>query len=263
MAYVFGTSACTMTTTRSPKFVRGVWGPYFSAMAPGLWLSEGGQSAAGAAIDHLVSMHPASAEAARQADAAGESLSGWLSHQATLLGAPGQIAALVGGMHVVPEFLGNRAPFADPHARATIAGLSLSSDFRDLVGLYLAGLTGVCYGARQILGAQEAAGIQTDMIVVSGGAARDLLVRQILADSTGATVAATTSPEPVLLGSAMLGAVASEHFRDLERAMHAMSTIDEICEPQGKMKAWHSRRFKAFELLQQVDRDIRAMPIPN
>ena len=45
--------------------------------------------------------------------------------------------------------------------------------------------------------------------------------------------------------------------------MHAMSTIDEICEPQGKMKAWHSRRFKAFELLQQVDRDIRGMPIPN
>ncbi len=64
MAYVFGTSACTMTTTAQPAFVDGVWGPYFSAMVPGLWLNEGGQSAAGAAIDHLVSMHPAHAEAA-------------------------------------------------------------------------------------------------------------------------------------------------------------------------------------------------------
>ena len=47
MAYVFGTSACTMTTTRARTFVPGVWGPYHSAMVPGLWLNEGGQSAAG------------------------------------------------------------------------------------------------------------------------------------------------------------------------------------------------------------------------
>ena len=46
-------------------FVEGVWGPYFSAMVPGLWLNEGGQSAAGAAIDHLVRLHPAAEQAAR------------------------------------------------------------------------------------------------------------------------------------------------------------------------------------------------------
>ena len=63
MAYVFGTSACTMSTTSEPAFVPGVWGPYFSAMVPGLWLNEGGQSVAGAAIDHLVGMHPAAAGA--------------------------------------------------------------------------------------------------------------------------------------------------------------------------------------------------------
>ena len=34
LAYVFGTSSCTMTTTRRPVFVPGVWGPYFSAMVP-------------------------------------------------------------------------------------------------------------------------------------------------------------------------------------------------------------------------------------
>lgn len=258
MAYVFGTSACTMTTTRSPIFVRGVWGPYFSAMAPGLWLCEGGQSAAGAAIDHLVKMHPASAGAARKAEAAGESMGGWLSKQATLLGAPEEIAHIVGDLHVVPEFLGNRAPFADPHARGAISGLSLNGDLRSLVGLYLAGLAGIGYGAKQILNAQGAAGIRTDMVIVSGGAVRDRLVRQILADCTGAVVAATTSQEPVLLGSAMLGAVASRHFSDLGQAMHEMSEIGQRCDPQAHLRQWHSGRFKAFELLQQVDRDIRA-----
>ncbi len=51
LAYVFGTSSCTLTSTEEPKFVPGVWGPYYSPMVPGMWLNEGGQSAAGAAID--------------------------------------------------------------------------------------------------------------------------------------------------------------------------------------------------------------------
>ncbi|STS83865.1 FGGY-family pentulose kinase [Klebsiella pneumoniae] len=44
MAYVFGTSSCTMTTTQEAVFVPGVWGPYYSAMVPGYWLSEGGKA---------------------------------------------------------------------------------------------------------------------------------------------------------------------------------------------------------------------------
>lgn len=78
MAYVFGTSSCTMTTTQEAVFVPGVWGPYYSAMVPGYWLSEGGQSAAGAAIDQLLSFHPAAAEAREHAKAAGVLYrSGW------------------------------------------------------------------------------------------------------------------------------------------------------------------------------------------
>ena len=64
LAYIFGTSACSMASATEPVFVPGVWGPYFSAMVPGLWLNEGGQSAAGAAIDHLLALHPAAAEVA-------------------------------------------------------------------------------------------------------------------------------------------------------------------------------------------------------
>ena len=71
LAYVMGTSACIMATTEAPCFVPGVWGPYFSAMVPGLWLNEGGQSATGAAIDHLVLSHPAYPDLAAAANAAG------------------------------------------------------------------------------------------------------------------------------------------------------------------------------------------------
>src|SRR5439155_10001061 len=71
LAYIMGTSACIMATTSEPCFVPGVWGPYYSGMVPGSWVNEGGQSAAGAAIDHLIKSHPAYNEAAATAHGGG------------------------------------------------------------------------------------------------------------------------------------------------------------------------------------------------
>lgn len=257
MAYVFGTSACSMTTTQQPAFVQGVWGPYFSAMVPGLWLNEGGQSAAGAAIDHLVRMHPAGTEAGRLAAEDGKGLATWLADRAAEGGGAAAVERLVGDLHVVPEFLGNRAPFADTDARAIIAGVGMATGIDNLVGLYLAGLCGLGYGARQILEAQRAAGISTDTIVISGGAAQSGLVRQILADATGLTVAASTSPEPVLLGSAILAAVATGLHTDVPTAMSKMSKLGDVYRPDPAVATWHQSRFSAFEMLQAVGRKIQ------
>ncbi|MBR0928431.1 FGGY-family carbohydrate kinase [Bradyrhizobium diazoefficiens] len=258
MAYVFGTSACTMTTTPDPSFVPGVWGPYFSAMVPGLWLNEGGQSAAGAAIEHLLQMHPHSARAAQAASRKQQTLADWLASETESRGGAEMIPQLVGEVHVVPEFLGNRAPFADPDARALIAGLDMRSDLESLLALYLAGLCGLGCGARQIVRAQQDKGIAVDTIVVSGGAAKSGLVRQILADMTGLTVAASASPEAVLLGSAMLGSVASGDHADLGEAMQAMSVLGDVHRPQASLAGWAYRRFAAFEALQKVGRAMRS-----
>ncbi|TRR19078.1 FGGY-family carbohydrate kinase, partial [Salmonella enterica] len=89
------------------------------------------------------------------------------------------------GLHVVPEFLGNRAPLADPHAKALIAGLGMERDLDNLTALYVAGLCGIGYGLRQIIDAQRACGIESENIVISGGAGQHPLVRQLLADACG------------------------------------------------------------------------------
>jgi D-ribulokinase len=255
MAYVFGTSSCTMTTTRDPVFVPGVWGPYYSAMIPGAWLNEGGQSAAGAAIDHLLTLHPAHAEAKAQAGTI--PLPVWLAHLAAAKSAP-SLGHLAGDIHVVPEFLGNRAPFADPHARAIIAGLGMQTDLESLIALYVAGLCGIGYGLRQIIETQTAHGAGIKRLMISGGAGQHDLVRQILADTTGVPVVATKADEPVLLGSAMIGAVAGGLYTDVPSAMAAMSAPKQIFEPgPAAVKDLHDRRFAAFERLQEVARAIR------
>ncbi len=259
LAYVFGTSSCTMTSTHEPVFVPGVWGPYFSAMVPGMWLNEGGQSAAGAAIEQLLSFHPAAGEARALAKSRGLSLPVLLAELAeektdTLSDA----ARLADGLHVVPEFLGNRAPFADPHARAAIVGLGMERDIDNLVALYIAGLCGIGYGLRQIIDAQAAAGAPVNRIVISGGAGQLDLVRQLLADATGKPLLATRAEEPVLLGAAILGSVAGTAFPDMRSAMAALSAVDRTYQPSGgKTATLHAARYDAFTQLQDLARKIR------
>lgn len=253
LGYVFGTSSCTMTTTREPVFVPGVWGPYFSAMIPGAWLIEGGQSAAGAAIDHLLMLHPFTAQARAEAKAAGKPLPVWLADAA---GEAAEAVHLAKGLHVVPEFIGNRAPFADPHARAVIAGLGMESDLASLIALYVAGVCSIGYGLRQIVEAQAAEGAPVQRIMISGGAGQHPLIRQLLADAVGKHVVATRAEEPVLLGAAMLGAVAGGTHPDLPQAMAAMSAAERTFEPSAGTAALHSGRFEAFSRLQDVAREI-------
>lgn len=259
MGYVFGTSACTMASSRDPVFIPGVWGPYFSAMAPGFWLSEGGQSGAGAAIEQVLALHPAAPTARAKAAAKGQSLGDWLADAAA---GPSlsEAVELAGSLVVVPDFLGNRSPHADPRARGAIAGLGMEQDEASLIALYIAAVLGVGYGLRQILNASTARGAVIEAVVLSGGAGRHPLVRQLLADTSGLPILAPDGADPVLLGAAMLGATAAGAFSDLGVAMQAMApTATAVLPVKGRLAAAHARRFAAFEQLQSAARIVRGL----
>ncbi|CAN7503063.1 FGGY-family carbohydrate kinase [Bosea sp. LjRoot237] len=264
MAYVFGTSACTMASSREPLFIPGVWGPYFAAMVPGVWLSEGGQSGAGAAIEQLIGFHPAAPEAQCRAEAEGPSLPDWLAAQALQhVDGPSEAAHLAGELIVVPDFLGNRSPHADPQARAVIAGLGMEQGVDNLVALYVAGLTGIGYGLRQIIEVSRAQGAIVEAIVLSGGAGRHPLIRQLLADCSGLPVLVPDEVDPVLLGSAMLAAAAAKAFPDLGAAMAGMAPGATVFTPAGgEIAQLHTRRLAAFEALQVAARQARELMRP-
>lgn len=259
MAYVFGTSSCTMTSSQQAVYVHGVWGPYFSAMIPQMWLNEGGQSASGAAIERLLAAHPAHSIAQTHAKQQGKALPVYLADEILKRGSIAQAVQAADGIHVVPEFLGNRAPFADPNARAVMAGLDMASDIEDLLQLYTAGLCGIGYGLRQIIEAQHQAGIRTESIVISGGAGAHPLVRQILADTTGLPVLATRAAEPVLLGAAILAAVAAGVCDSVSSAMAQMNEVAQTYLPDTNQQNRHQARFTAYQKLQQTAREIREL----
>lgn len=223
---------------------------------------RGGQSAAGAAIDHLLTLHPAAAATKTDASAAGLPLPVWLADlAASKCASLSDAVHLAGSVHVVPEFLGNRAPFADPHARAIIAGLGIETDLDSLLALYVAGLCGIGYGLRQIIETQAAHGAGVKQVMISGGAGQHDLVRQLLADATGLPVVVTVAEEPVLLGSAILGAVAGGLFGSLPDAMSRMSAQKKTFLPtKGAVASLHLERSEAFKRLQSVARGLQVQP---
>jgi D-ribulokinase len=259
LAYIMGTSACIMATTSAPCFVPGVWGPYYSGMVPGFWLNEGGQSAAGAAIDHLVKSHPAYGEAVAAAHAAGVEIPEFLERRiVSRVASLGEAAVLARNIHVLPEFLGNRSPFADPYSRAVVAGMDLDADIGSMERLFVAGLCGLAYGLADVVEAFRAHGVDSDMMVISGGAGRSPLVRQIMADTTGLTIAVPKTQEPVLLGAAMLGAVAAKSCGSIGEAMAAMSAIGRLSEPTASgMADFHRSKRKVHGLIRTLDRESR------
>jgi D-ribulokinase len=259
LAYIMGTSACIMATTSEPRFVPGVWGPYFSGMVPGFWLNEGGQSAAGAAIDHLIRSHPAYHEAIAAAHAGGMEILEFLERRiVSRSGSPGEAALFARDMHVLPEFLGNRSPFADPDSRAIVAGMDLDADIGSMERLFVAGLCGLAYGLADVVEAFRSHGLDSDLMVISGGAGRSSLVRQIMADTTGLTVAVPETQEPVLLGAAMLGAVAGSCCGSIGEAMASMSAIGCLSGPTAPgMADFHRTKREVHGLMRKLDRQSR------
>jgi D-ribulokinase len=259
LAYIMGTSACIMATTVEPCFVPGVWGPYYSGMVPGFWLNEGGQSAAGAAIDHLVRSHPAYHEAVAAAQSAGMEILEFLERRIVSdLVNPGEAALVARDVHVLPEFLGNRSPFADPDSRAIVAGLDLDADIGSMSRLFVAGLCGLAYGLADVVDVFRSHGVDSNMMVIGGGAGRSSLVRQIMADTTGLTVALPETQEPVLLGAAMLGAVAGSRYGSIGEAMASMSAIGWLSEPTAPgMAEFHRAKRQVHGLMRRLDRESR------
>ena len=112
----------------------------------------------------------------------------------------------------------------------------------------------------EIMRTLEAGGYDFDMLVVSGGAARSALVRQIIADVSGKTVARRRPRSRCLLGSAMLGAVAAgtpTWHRRCRRCRR--SRRGEVGAGRRAIAAFHARKRRAFEMLRRTEREIREL----
>ena len=261
LALVGGTSSCHMAISAEPHFVPGVWGPYYAAMVPGLWLNEGGQSATGSLIDHVVTTHAAYPAMLEQARAAGQTIYQRLNAMLETLAASCAFpAALTEGLHVMPDFHGNRSPRADATLRGMVSGLRLAAGPEDLALLYLATVQAVAYGTRHIVETLNAEGYAIDTILACGGGTKNPVFLREHADATGCTLVLPQEPEAVLLGAAILGAVAGGLQPDVPTAMAAMSRAGSVVAPAAdRTRRYHDAKYAVFQRMYADQMAYRAL----
>ncbi|NP_001087170.2 FGGY carbohydrate kinase domain-containing protein [Xenopus laevis] len=259
LALICGTSSCHMGISEKPIFVPGVWGPYYSAMIPGLWLNEGGQSATGKLIDHVVHGHIAFMELENQAKARGQHIYTYLNNHLDKIKKSGPVGFLAADLHVWPDFHGNRSPLADLTMKGMVVGLTLSKSLDDLATLYLATIQAIALGTRHILETMQTAGHHISTLYLCGGLSKNPLFVQMHADITGLPVVLSKEVESVLVGAAILGACASGDFPSIKEAMEKMSKVGKIIFPNHEDKRFYDKKYEVFLKLSSHQKEYQAI----
>lgn len=215
LALIAGTSNALMTLCRDEPRADGLWGPYGDAVLESWWLVEGGQSAAGELLDHIIRSHaagdePTPALRGRIEDRVAEGLR---------QDGPGFARDLL----VLPDFHGLRTPPSPAGAKGAIVGLTLDESFDGLCRRYWRTAVGLAAGLRGILETMEGEVGEIEALDLVGGHAESPVLSQLYADMMGKPVQRCSWPDRTLLGAAMIGAVAAGVYPDLNAAAREMA----------------------------------------
>ncbi|KAI1418220.1 Nup93/Nic96-domain-containing protein [Hypoxylon sp. FL1857] len=237
LAAVAGTSTCHLAMSEKPVFVNGVWGPYRDVLLPNYWLAEGGQSATGELLRHVLETHPAHKEVLPLAEAMHmniyDYMNGHLREMAESKNAP-TVSYLGRHFFFYGDLWGNRSPIADPNMKGAVIGLSPDSSVDGLALYYYATMEFIALQTRQIIEAMNTAGHNIQTIFMSGSQCQNDMLMDLIA---------TVCDMPVLIpryvhaavvhGAAMLGAKAAS--ADAEGKTENLWTIMDRMSKPGRL----------------------------
>ena len=138
---------------------------------------------------------------------------------------------------------GERGPFVDQAARAQFHGLTARHSFNDLMRAVYEGLG---FAARDCY---EAMGPVPAEVRITGGAARSKALRTILAAALGVPLRPSTREEAGAAGAAMVAAVATGFFPDMESciARWVAPTLGEAIHPDPALARRYAALFPAYQ----------------
>ncbi|XP_073972181.1 FGGY carbohydrate kinase domain-containing protein [Rhodnius prolixus] len=265
LSMICGTSTCHMAVNEEEIFVKGIWGPYFSAMVPGMWLNEAGQSATGILVDHIINSHPAT-EGIKHKIGQSIMIVQYLNNLLEKLALKDSVKVdtLTKDIHMVPDFHGNRSPLADHSLRGMITGLDLNSGEEQLAIVYLATLQALAYGAKHIIEVLQEGGYKNfECILICGGLSKNELFVKTLANVASIAVLVPNNPESVLLGSAMLGATAAKSFPDLRETVLNMAGGAIVVQPTPNIIQYHEKKYLVFKKMLSDQKAYRKLMAVN
>ncbi|SMO83722.1 FGGY-family carbohydrate kinase [Paracoccus laeviglucosivorans] len=232
-ALIAGTSNCIMAL--DVPVGPALWGPYPGAILPDEAVTEAGQSATGALLEWVRRQYP-DAQTHDQ-----------ITARLARMPEPGA------GLHVLPDFKGNRAPFADPLMRGVVHGMGLDRGQAAMDALYWRAAVGIALGTRQVI---DHMGLTPARLGMAGGQARTALMRQLYADATGAEIH-WQPDDAVLRGTAI--AAAAPRAGGLRAARDRFARPATVTAPDPQGQARRGRDWAVFLRMQQQRDEILNM----
>lgn len=213
LAAVAGTSTCHLAMSPDPVFVTGVWGPYRDTILPGYWMAEGGQSATGELLRHIIETHPAFNQALSVAESYHTNIYDYLNEHLKEMVQEQQapsISYLGRHFFFYGDLFGNRSPIADPRMSGSVIGLSSDKSVDGLSIFYYATLEFIALQTKQIVETLNNAGHNINSIFMSGSQCQnDILVKLIASACNMPVLIPRYVHAAVCHGAAMLGAKAA------------------------------------------------------
>ncbi|KAI9786745.1 MAG: hypothetical protein M1816_007816 [Peltula sp. TS41687] len=218
LAAVAGTSTCHLAMSPNPVFVKGVWGPYRDVLIKDHWMSEGGQSATGELLKHVIETHPAYQEALSLAQTAKVNLYDFLnSHlqEMTRRAKAPSISWLGRHFFFYGDLFGNRSPIADPSMTGAIIGLTSDKSVESLCRYYYGTMEFIALQTRQIIETMNNAGHQIRSVFMSGSQCQNDILMELIASVCDVPVVIPQYIHAAVAhGAAMLGAKAATADKD-------------------------------------------------
>ncbi|MDC0602722.1 FGGY family pentulose kinase [Aliiglaciecola sp.] len=237
LALIAGTSNCHLIMAKTAHPTPGVWGPYKHAIFPDYYLTEGGQSTTGAALDHVVNLFGID----DKLDESPHLVAGDLIYQRLI-----DDIYFGSDVQVIPDFLGNRSPIASPELRAMISGLTIEDPFETFLKVYFATAKGIAYGTRMVIEQINHCGGDVQTIFLSGGHKKSPLLTELYADVTGCRVVVSGCEEPVLLGAAISAMTPFEQTKDLIKTAASVGQICGVYLPCPSRAEAYERGYRSF-----------------
>ncbi|KXS93539.1 hypothetical protein AC578_10638 [Pseudocercospora eumusae] len=218
LAAVAGTSTCHLAMSQKPVFVNGVWGPYRDVLIPDYWLAEGGQSATGELLKHVVETHPAFQEAMSIAETFNANIYDYLNeHLNEMKDKVGASEVSYLGRHFFfyGDLFGNRSPVADPDMKGSIIGLSSDKSLDGLALYYYGTMEFIALQTYQIIEQMNKAGHVISSIFMSGSQCQNPILMSLIATACNMPVLIPRYVHAAVVhGAAMLGAKAASTDKD-------------------------------------------------
>lgn len=234
LAVVAGTSSCHIAMSPDPIFVPGVWGPYRDTIFPGCWMAEGGQSATGQLLKHVLETHPAFRQALACAESREMNIFEFLNTHLTELAAERKlrsVADLARYFFFYGDLFGNRSPLADSNMTGSVVGMSSNTSIEGLAIHYYGTLEFIALQTRQIVETMNKSGHKISSIFMSGSQCQnDILVNLIASACDMPVVVPRYIHAAVCHGAAMLGVKAAS-VNSEGKTVDLWEVIDAMSKP--------------------------------